>query len=103
MILGKVIGTVVCERIVEGLEGIKLLVVQPLDDLQRPMGGAVVAADTVQAGPDELVYMAQSREAAISLQEWFVPVDHAVVGIVDQLAVDESLHAEDARPPKGAS
>jgi ethanolamine utilization protein EutN len=89
MILGKVIGTVVASQTYEGLEGIKLLVVQPLDHRRAPVGKAVVAADTVQAGPDELVYMAQSREAALSLDNWFVPVDHAVVGIVDQLAIEE--------------
>ncbi|PID38757.1 MAG: ethanolamine utilization protein EutN [Deltaproteobacteria bacterium] len=93
MILGKVIGTVVADQIYEGLEGIKLLVVQPLDHRRAPMGPAVVAADTVQAGPDELVYLGQSREAALSLQNWFVPVDHAVVGIVDQLATVDDAEA----------
>ncbi|MCK5799954.1 MAG: EutN/CcmL family microcompartment protein [Deltaproteobacteria bacterium] len=87
MILGKVIGTVVADQIYEGLEGIKLLVVQPLDHHQEASGRAVVAVDTVQAGPEELVYLAQSREAALSLEHWFVPVDHAIVGIVDQLDV----------------
>lgn len=93
MILGKVIGTVVADRIYEGLEGIKLLVVQPLDHHRRPTGGPVVAVDTVQAGPEEFVYLAQSREAALALHDWFVPVDHAIVGIVDQLAVLPSQEA----------
>ena len=46
----------------------------------------VVAADgTAQAGPGELVFVIASREAALALPERFVPVDHAIVGIVDEV------------------
>jgi len=84
MQLGRVIGTVVATVKCEGLEGIKLLIVQPLDRHQEPEGRPVVAADAVHmAGPGELVYFVGSREAAQSLPETFVPVDHAIVGIVD--------------------
>ncbi len=86
MRLGEVIGTVVCTQKVSGLEGIKLLVVQPVDAARKPVGRSVVAADAVaMAGPGELVYFVASREAAVALPEPFVPVDHAIVGIVDQL------------------
>lgn len=84
MHLGRVIGTVVATIAYEGLEGIKFLIVQPLDKTQAPVGRPMVAADAVQmAGPGELVYWVASREAAEALPERFVPVDHAVVGIVD--------------------
>ena len=85
MYLGRVMGTVVAQRKYEGLEGVKLLVVQPLDHRREPSGAPVVAADTVRAGPGELVYLSQSREAAMALEPWFVPVDAAIVGIVDAL------------------
>jgi len=86
--LGRVIGTVVATVKYEGLEGIKLLIVQPLDRHQEPEGRPVVAADGVHmAGPGELVYFVGSREAAQALPETFVPVDHAIVGIAD--AVEE--------------
>lgn len=85
MYLGRVIGTVVAERKVEGLDGIKLLLVQPLDHRRQPVGAPVVAADTVQAGPGELVYLTQAREAAQALENAFVPVDAAIIGIVDSL------------------
>ena len=50
------------------------------------IGEAVVAADAVQmAGPGELVYIVGAREASQALPETFVPVDHAVVGIVDSV------------------
>lgn len=87
MYLGRVLGTVVCERKYEGLEGKRLLVVQPLDHQCEPMGGPEVAVDTVSAGPGELVYLVGSREAALALDPWFVPVDAAIVGIVDAVDV----------------
>jgi ethanolamine utilization protein EutN len=86
MQLAKVIGTVVATKKYTGLEGVKFLVVQPLDKRQEPEGDPVVAADaTAQAGPGHLVFIIGSREAALALQEKFVPVDHAIVGIVDEV------------------
>ena len=88
MQLGRVIGTVVASVKYEGLDGVKLLIVQPLDRHQEPEGRPVVAADGVHmAGPGELIYFVGSREAAQALPETFVPVDHAIVGIAD--AVEE--------------
>jgi len=87
MYLGRVIGTCVADQKVEGLDGVKLLVVQPLDALRRPKGDPIVAADTVRAGPQDLVYLVGAREAALALDRWFVPVDAAVIGIVDALDV----------------
>jgi len=87
MQLARVTGTVVASTKVPGLEGVKLLIIQPLDRQQRPQGKPVVAADAVHmAGPGELVYFVASREAAQALEETFVPVDHAIVGIVDEVA-----------------
>jgi ethanolamine utilization protein EutN len=86
MQLAEVTGTVVASVKYEGLEGVKLLIVQPLDRDQKPVGGQVVAADAVaMAGPGELVYIVASREAALACPVPFVPVDHAIVGIVDQV------------------
>ena len=88
MHLGRVIGTVVATVKAEGLEGVKFLVVQPLDKHQRDVGQPVVAADAVaMAGPGELVYFVASREAAEALPERFVPVDHAIVGLVDHVTL----------------
>ncbi|HEX9854282.1 MAG TPA: EutN/CcmL family microcompartment protein [Acidimicrobiia bacterium] len=85
MQLGRVVGTVVASTKVAGLEGVKFLVVQPLDKAQEPVGRPIVAADAVHmAGRGELVYWVAAREAAEAMEERFVPVDHAVVGIVDE-------------------
>lgn len=86
MQLGRVIGTVVATVKSDGLEGVRFLWVQPLDADQQPSGSPVVAADAVHAaGPGELVYWVASREAAEAMEERFVPVDHAIVGIVDEV------------------
>lgn len=88
MNLAKVIGTLVADQKYRGLEGIKFLLVQPLDRAQQPTGNPVIATDaTAQAGPGELVLLIGGREAALALPETFVPVDHSVVGIVDQVAL----------------
>lgn len=84
MQLAQVIGTVVATQHYPGLDGVKLLIIQPLDKQQQPAGAALVAADaTAQAGPGELVFFIASREAALALPTTFVPVDHAIVGLVD--------------------
>ena len=86
MQLGRVIGTVVASTAYKGMEGVRLLIIQPLDKQLIESGKPVVAADGVaMAGPDEIVYFVASREAALSLPETFVPVDHAIVGIVDEV------------------
>jgi ethanolamine utilization protein EutN len=87
MQLARVIGTVVATIKSPGLEGVKLLVIQPLDRHQRPVGSQLVAADAIHmAGPGELVYFVAAREAAQAMPDPFVPVDHAIVGIVDAVS-----------------
>jgi len=86
MQLGLVTGTVVASVKSPGLEGIKLLLVQPLDRSRRPEGDMVVCADaTRQAGGGELVTFIGGREAALALPEPFVPVDHTILSIVDEV------------------
>lgn len=91
MLLGRVTGSVVATIVYEGLAGVPLLLVQPLDKTGQPKGKVLVAADaTRMAGPGELVYYEGGREAAMALDPWFVPVDHAIIGIVDNLNVQEA-------------
>ena len=86
MYLGRVIGTVVATRRIPGLEGCKLLCVEPTDSAGAPNGAPIeVAVDTSQAGPGDLVFLVGSREATLALEPTFVPVDAAILGIVDGL------------------
>ncbi len=87
MYLGVVKGTIVADRKASGLEGKKILLVQPVDEHGKAVGDLQGAIDTVQAGVGDLVYLVGSREAALACDPWFVPVDAAIVGIVDGLDV----------------
>ena len=88
MLFGRVKGSAVCTLKYLGTEGLKLLVVQPLNKHLEPVGALQVAADVVDAGPGDLCVMVRSREAALALPEVkFVPIDLALVGVVDELAV----------------
>jgi ethanolamine utilization protein EutN len=88
MLFGKVKGSAVCTLKYPGTEGLKLLVVQPLNKRMEPVGALQVAADVVDAGPGDLCVMVRSREAALAMPEVkFVPVDLALVGVVDELDV----------------
>jgi ethanolamine utilization protein EutN len=87
MFLGRVVGTCVATVKYPGLEGRRLLVVEPVDTKGplRVTGAPFVAVDTVGAGPGEVVFWVGAREAALALEESFVPVDAAIVGLVDEV------------------
>jgi len=88
MFLAKVIGTVVATQKHESLKGIKLLIVQPVDEFGEPNDEPVVAVDgTHMAGPRETVYCIGSREGALVLEDWFNPADMGILGIVDEVFV----------------
>jgi ethanolamine utilization protein EutN len=89
MLTGRVIGRVVLCEVSDGLVGVPMLLVQPLDKTGVPKGTPIVAADaTRQAGPGEWVYYEGGREAAMALDPWFVPIDHTIIGIIDRYSVD---------------
>ena len=89
MRVGKVIGQLVACEIYEGMQGVPLLWVQPFDKKGKPKGKPMVMADSTRmAGPNEIVFYEGGREAALLLDPWFVPVDYAIAGIVDDFYTD---------------
>lgn len=84
MQLARVVGNVVVTRKDEALTGIALLVVQPLGADGVATGRPLVAADSMGAGPGEVVFYVRGREASLPFAPSEVPVDAAVVGIVDR-------------------
>jgi ethanolamine utilization protein EutN len=106
MKLGRVIGTMVATARAAGTQGLKLLVVRPLTAGLRDAGTPFVATDaSAQAGPGDLVTYEASREAALLHDPSFVPVDHAIVGIVDQHVHEEprvGAHEHDYSDAGGA-
>lgn len=90
MYLARVVGTVVATRKDDRLEGCKLILVQPLDERGKESGRCVVAVDTVQAGHREVVLVVAGSSARMTERTTNSPVDAAIVGIVDTVAVDGS-------------
>ena len=88
MKLGKVTGRVVSTIKVPSFEGIKLMLVQPLDERLVPYGVTIVAFDTIQAGVGDLIYYETSKEAGRVLETTMNPFDAAIVGIVDAMEVE---------------
>jgi len=91
MQLARVIGTVVATVKNDGLEGRKLLVIQPLDGRLKPSGKPMVAIDSVGAGEGETVFWCRGKEASFPFEPAEVPTDCTIVGIVDTVYLDSRL------------
>ncbi len=83
----RILGRVVCSSKVKSVEGLKLLLIQPLEWSGEESGEPIVATDTVGAGAGELVFWVAAKEAALAFGgnslEDIPPVDAAIVGIVE--------------------
>jgi len=88
MYLGVVIGRCVATTVAQGLQGARLLVVQPTDHVGAAVGRAEVAVDTVRADVGQQVLLVGSREAAVALSPSSVPVDAAIIGLVEAVELE---------------
>jgi len=90
MQIGRVVGTLVATQKHRKLEGAKLLLVQPLTLDDQPRGTPLLAVDSVGAGVGERVLIVlEGRAAGEALGRRGAPVDTAIVGIVEQVSLDE--------------
>jgi ethanolamine utilization protein EutN len=81
-----------------GLSGVHLLLVQPLNKDLQSVDSIQVAADVVEAGPGDLCVMVRAREAALAMRhDRFVPVDLALVGVVDEIDVRAGISIQLSR------
>ena len=83
MILARVCGTVVATRRTDGVPAARYLLASPTDQHGAVQSGAIIALDTVGAGIDELVLVAQgssARQTALSDKK---AIDAVIIGIVD--------------------
>ena len=90
MILARVVGTVVATRKDPRLEGKKLLILRPISPEGKDESGYVIAVDTVSAGYRERVIAVSGSSARMAEGCKDCPVDSAIVGIVDDLQVDQT-------------
>ena len=91
MQLARVVGAVVATRKEETMQGLKLLVVKPLDEEGRESGNAVISADAVGAGPGEVVLIAAGSSARQTVATDKKPVDSVVMAIVDSWNVGDAV------------
>ena len=87
MQLGRVVGTVVVSMKNAALEGVTLLLVQPMSSAREPIGRAIVAADSVGAGVGQEVFFVRGKEASFPFYPVEVPADAGIVGIVDHWTI----------------
>jgi microcompartment protein CcmK/EutM len=86
MLIARVIGEVVATRKHPSHEGLKLLLVQPLNLDGSDRGDALVAVDAVQAGIGEQVLLTTEGFSAFSsVGRPMAPIETAVIGIIDHI------------------
>jgi microcompartment protein CcmK/EutM len=94
MFLARVIGSVVATQKVATMVGHKLLSVEPLrvDPQNRDKlvstGRTFIAVDAVGAGQGEMVLIVQGSSARLTPETEKLPVDCAIIGIVDTVNVE---------------
>jgi len=94
MFIAKVTGSVVATQKLASLTGRKLLTVEPLrvepaqKDRLVSTGRTFVVVDTVGAGEGETVLIVQGSSARLTPETEKLPVDAAIIGIVDTVNVE---------------
>ena len=91
MQIAKVRGTVVSTQKEPSLRGVKLLMLQLVDEAGNLLPNYEVAADTVGAGVDEWVLVSRGRAARQVPGNEQRPLDAAVVAIIDTIHVEDRL------------
>lgn len=89
MKFGKIIGRVVSTQKVESFEGLKLVLVQPLNEKLKNVGTALVAVDTLSADIGQIIYYETSKEASRVIEREMNPCDAAIMGIIDEINITE--------------
>lgn len=88
MLIGTVVGNVVATQKNGRLEGVKLLLVQPLSLDEQPRGAPVLAIDMIDAGVGDRVLLVQDGKAAQAvLDRGVAAVDAAIVGVIDHVTL----------------
>ena len=95
MFLGKVVGTVWSTKKTPDLEGVKFLIVHPIDLDKEPTRNIVVVADRLGAGVGEVVMCAYGKAARSAIGNQDMSIEAAVVGIIDRMDVQDDIARSD--------
>lgn len=87
MLLAKVVGTVVSSKKEQSMEGLRFMLVQPVDAEMKPTGPHVVAVDAVGAGVGEYILFATGSSARQTVMTDKRPCDAVIMAIVDNWEV----------------
>ncbi|MDP7114715.1 MAG: EutN/CcmL family microcompartment protein [Myxococcota bacterium] len=88
MLLGKIVGTLVCNRKDPKMEGFRFMVVKQIDLEGKETGGYRIAVDAVGAGPGEVILYATGSAARQTVETHERPCDAVIMAIVDEWEVD---------------
>lgn len=91
MIICEVVGHVWATKKEDSLSGMKLMVVKQVDYYSQKQNMTFVAADVVGAGIGEKVLVVSGSTARRAFGRDDVPIDAAIVGIIDSLEVEKAL------------
>jgi len=94
MLIGTVIGNVWATRKNEELAGCKLMIVDPLAYAGHSRAYPIVAVDRIGVGIGETVLVVSGSSARISVGSGNQPIDHVIVGVVDQVDVGHEILPE---------
>jgi len=98
MDIGRVIGTMVATQKDPSLQGMRLLIVQTLDHNEKEVGRPLIAVDIdYYAGHGDLVYMVTGGDAVNVSSKGPMPVDVAIVGVIDSYTLSEEKKREKAQ------
>lgn len=89
MVIGRVVGRLWSTRKDEKLNGQKFLIVKLLKNKNEVEDGFFVAADCAGAGNGDTVLIVKGGSARVSLGNKDIPVDAAIVGIIDSIEVED--------------
>jgi microcompartment protein CcmK/EutM len=92
VLIARVIGDLVATQKHSSHEGMKILIVQPLNLDGTGRGDAVIAFDAVDAGVGDRVLLAtEGFSAMTSVGRPNSPIDMSVIGVIDSIDLVEGL------------
>jgi microcompartment protein CcmK/EutM len=90
MIIGKVLGSVVSTIKSSHFHGKKLMIVQPVDLQNEPMGIPFLAVDVVDAGTGDFVLVNKEGSGArLIFEDEEIPLQAVIVGVIDDIELKE--------------